>query len=781
MTTAAIVVTLIAINTLTQLQLVRERVTEKTDSLGALIREVTLPYLLEDRPAELDIIFEELARQPDVHSLSFIDPDGMLLVTSESEGGSLFLAVVDDPLVELAQATRTRQLQTGGGLLHAAVPALYGLQNYGTIRYTLETRMYRSGVSVVLFRNALFGLVFTAGSILMSMAIAKRLASPLERLNRATRKAASGDLDQFIDIRTNDEVESLSRSFNTMLSNLRARWNALEDAQERLEEFSRNLNSKNGQLATALQQARSAEAAKTEFLASMSHEIRTPMNGVLGMAELLAETRLDQHQARLLDTITSSGRSLLNIINDILDFSKIEAGHMAIRNEPFRVSDLVEDTGRILALQAAQKDVELVTRCDPRLPVFMNGDFARMKQVVMNFASNAVKFTDHGHVLIRARLVRDADRRKLLRIDVQDTGCGIPENKIDLVFGRFTQIDGSYSRKYEGTGLGLAISKGFVGLMGGRIDVRSKPGKGSVFSFTVPLIAVDGQDESAPGLTGLKGARALLVTSHATLRDSVRERLEAVGLQVTPCRTGQMALKLLAVAHRRCTPFTQILVDDRLPDIGGQALSTQIGTLPGAAGRRVIVFERICQLARPGALPDGMASGRLLKPLIASQLIEALIQSPARAKDSSPGRRGKHDRTAPQSAAAPGMVLVVDDNRTNSKLLELILKKQDVSFVTAANGAEAVEQFEEYRPDLVFMDISMPVMNGLEAAQRIRAIEVAAPDVAARCRIIGLTAHSTPQDRRACLDSGMDDHMTKPVKLAAIRGEVASMHHPLHC
>ncbi|MBO9466480.1 response regulator [Tropicibacter sp. R15_0] len=767
LTTAAIVVTLTIINTFTQLQLVNERILEKSKSFGSLVREATLPYLVDNRPAELDVIYEELAEQPEITRLDFIDPDGTLLVTSEDEGGSLFLATIEDPLVDQAQGSRQLQLVWEGDVVEVALPVELGMTYYGTVRYSVQTALDQHDITFVLYRNLTFACLFTIFSVFISFLIAQRLTAPLEKLTKASRSAAAGNLDQFIDIQTNDEVASLATSFNKMLDNLRARLAANEDAQTRLQKFSLDLNSKNIQLGQALEQARSAEAAKTEFLASMSHEIRTPMNGVLGMTELLAETDLDQHQSNLVDTIATSGQSLLNIINDILDFSKIEAGQMQLRKEPLDIQDLVEDTARVLALQAARKNVELITRCDPDLPERMLGDFARMKQVLLNFASNAVKFTEAGHVLIHAQRVLSKSGEDRLRIEVQDTGCGIPQDKIKEVFNRFTQVDGSFTRKHEGTGLGLAISKGFVELMGGRIQVTSQVGVGSSFGFEMPLaeaVPVPATPSPAKKRGPFEGYGVLL-SDQPDLVASLVECLTNAHIQITGVETDKALLNSLQTLAKDRAPPAFVLIDDRVSDLKLEPFLNSLNSVTSGHPPRVILLHSM-----GSTIATEKLDATLAKPVSARALVQVIDQV------SHIGQRPALPRVtnAKKGKLAPlpktdRKVLVVDDNATNLKLVQMVLKRLGLPFVSATNGVEAVEQYRAHNPFLVLMDVSMPVMNGLEASAQIRLIEAENPEEAAPCHIVGLTAHSSPQDKKACLDSGMDGHLAKPINLGKLR------------
>ncbi|MCH2066985.1 MAG: response regulator [Shimia sp.] len=780
----AFVSTLIYLNTITQLELVHTRFSERSDSLGILIQEVTLPYLFEGRPAELDIIYQELMRQPDILALRFIDPEGFLLVNGSSEGNALFLGRVEDPLVTEAVASETTHIRNLEGRIQVAVPAIYGNVNYGTIRFDLDGTAANREVNLVLRRNLMFGVFFTLTGILLSIWISRRLTEPLARLNSATERAAKGNLNQSIVIRTNDEVESLADSFNLMLGNLRAWVKSLEDTQTKLEISSDDLNAKNAELQVVAEQAKTAERAKSQFLARMSHEIRTPMNGVLGMTELLSDTDLTANQLGLVDSIHTSGTTLLNIINDILDFSKIDSGHMTLRDEPYRPLELVENTAQMLSYQAGQAGVDLITRVEPDLPKSLLGDESRLKQVIINLVGNALKFTEEGYVLINTTL-KDENGKPFMQVDVCDTGCGIPEEKLATVFDQFTQVDGSYSRKHQGTGLGLAIAKGFVELMGGRIWVKSTVGTGTTFTFNVPLVQPDTPLPSLPiDGASLNDMKVMVLQSEPTALFVMNEVMSSWHGQVTTFESANEALKSLREAATNGVPYDVVLTEMGLPDMDREDLFRAIHHIKGDTHTRVIALRPMDDAIHQNGSEHDFTDSEVIKPVQTAKLLEALT-TPHKANtrrktdleihDNQPANGTAQKRVATEltKPVSDKTILIVDDNKTNRKLIEIFLNRLGVTHHSASDGEQAVECYRDVHPDLVLMDVSMPVMNGLDATREIRRLEGANGDF--RTHIIGLTAHSAPEDRAACLDSGMNAHMAKPIKLSQLKDVISQL------
>ena len=538
------------------------------------------------------------------------------------------------------------------------------------------------------------------------------------------------------------------------------------------------------ELRAAEQRAVLADRAKSEFLANMSHEIRTPMNGVLGMAELLAKTELNQKQKTFTDIITKSGNALLTIINDILDFSKIDAGQLVLDPAPFHLGESVEDVATLMATRAKEKDLELIVRVDPELPRTVVGDAGRLRQIVTNLVGNAVKFTDSGHVLVDVSGDVVGENVKL-RFRVTDTGIGIPEDKLGHVFEKFSQVDASSTRRHEGTGLGLAITSRLVALMGGEIGVESEFGKGSTFWFDIPLPLGDLETRRKVTPHDVTGARVLIVDDNSVNRAILMEQMNAWGFDACAAENGPEALAVLKETARLGGRVDCVVLDYQMPGVSGSDVAAAMRTVPALVHTPIIMLTSVDQSLSLAQNRDLGIGTQLIKPARSSALLEALVSHIQRHHDDIAipivsGERSPADeeiarpaaeqlRTAPPETASPSGypsqqsrrldILVAEDNEVNQLVFAQILSDTPYSFEIVRNGRLAVEAHAEMRPGLILMDVSMPEMNGLEATNAIRQAERDTEHVP----IVGVTAHALKGDRERCLAAGMDDYMSKPI------------------
>ncbi|RKY22557.1 MAG: hypothetical protein DRQ55_00545 [Planctomycetota bacterium] len=728
----------------------------------AVGRNATSALLFFDATSAEEAL-EALRAEPTVNAACIYDLDGTPFATFVRDSG---LDDVTPPL----PASSGHEFSDDSLSVYSSIE--FDGERVGTIWVENELSRLEERMASIVKTMLMVGVVAGLIALLVASWLQRYVSRPiLELASVAQRIKNEGDYSVRARQTSDDELGSLVVGVNDMLDVIQQRDAELAQHGEQLEQKVADrtaaLTSLNEQLRVSMEEAQAAAVAKSQFLANMSHEIRTPMNGVMGMTNILLDTKLDSQQRETAQTVMDCAEGLLNIINDILDFSKIEAGKLELEVVDFDLRTVLDRATDLLFPQAHDKGLELACLVQPDVPTALRGDPGRTRQILLNFLNNAVKFTHEGEVVVTASVEQETERDVLVKISVRDTGIGIPEDRQHRLFQIFSQVDASNTREFGGTGLGLAISRQLSEAMGGGVGVSSLLGESSCFWFTARFEKQPHQpDRERRTPANFSDLRVLVVDDNATNRSILEHNLTQWGCWPVAVGSGDEALTMLRDHAVTPDAFGLALIDMQMPGMDGEELAAKIRADSALRGTPVIMLTSMHTSRNARRFEELGIDGYLAKPVKPSKLFDCIALVMGEASFVQDHADSEHHVVTEESVeelkqAVHRTVLVVEDNIVNQKVATAMLRRAGYDFEVASHGKQGLEMVQAGQYDAILMDCQMPIMDGFEATRRLRAWEA---DKGRHIPIIAMTANAMKRDPERCREAGMDDYLSKPVK-----------------